>query len=196
MSEKECAPGWHYCADIQTAWQIAGMWPAGRPGLVVRVEASRDAIARGTKRRASQLTLRRLASPEEISAAVQTLSTIFGTLAAEMTAEQLAWYAALARPHATPHLVEAGLAAALEARELPWALKRFSTATLARDAWDAWDARDALLVYYTVRRGWGPRRADRLTIGLRDAYSNGLGLALPTGPNELGWALAEGEDNA
>lgn len=30
-----------------------------------------------------------------------------------------------------------------------------------------------------------------LTMGLRDAYLCGLGIAVPTGANELGWAMKE-----
>lgn len=32
---------------------------------------------------------------------------------------------------------------------------------------------------------------DYLTHGIRDAYANGLATALPTGENELGWAMVE-----
>jgi hypothetical protein len=28
-----------------------------------------------------------------------------------------------------------------------------------------------------------------LTVGIRDAYCNGLAIAIPTGPTELGWAI-------
>jgi hypothetical protein len=28
-----------------------------------------------------------------------------------------------------------------------------------------------------------------LTTGLRNAYANGLEMAVPTGPNELGWSM-------
>ena len=30
---------------------------------------------------------------------------------------------------------------------------------------------------------------DKLIIGLRDAYSNGLAISIPTGLKELGWAM-------
>jgi hypothetical protein len=62
----------------------------------------------------------------------------------------------------------------------------------ARDAWDAWDARDArdaLIVEYAALQGWTDHDPLLLTTGLRDAYWNGLALAVPTGPNELGWAM-------
>ena len=31
-----------------------------------------------------------------------------------------------------------------------------------------------------------------LTIGIRDAYAAGVELVIPTGRNELGWALTDG----
>ncbi len=65
-------------------------------------------------------------------------------------------------------------------------LKRFPDVRAARDAWDA---RDALTVGFAARQGWIKHPADLLTVGLRDAYAFGLGIALPTGPNELGWAM-------
>jgi hypothetical protein len=64
----------------------------------------------------------------------------------------------------------------------------------ARDAWSAraaWDARDALSVTYAALSGWTTDRPDLLTIGLRDAYRSGLEIALPTGTDELGWAMLD-----
>jgi len=58
-----------------------------------------------------------------------------------------------------------------------------------RDAWDAWDARDALMVHIAARRGWIAQRPDLPTVGLRDAYAAGLAVAIPTGPEELWWAM-------
>ena len=59
----------------------------------------------------------------------------------------------------------------------------------AGDAGAAWAAGDALRVYYTARMGWVSYAPGRLTVGLRDAYTHGLGLAIPTGIRELGWAM-------
>jgi hypothetical protein len=62
----------------------------------------------------------------------------------------------------------------------------------ARDAWDArdaWAAWDALTVSFAARSGWITHKHDLLSIGIRDAYRNGLAIAVPTGPNELGWAM-------
>jgi len=54
---------------------------------------------------------------------------------------------------------------------------------------DAWDARAALTVAYASRRGLVSQPADLLTVGLRDAYASGLGVALPVGDATLGWAM-------
>jgi hypothetical protein len=83
-----------------------------------------------------------------------------------------------------------------------WAARAAWDARAARAAWDAWDAWDAwaawdartawaaLAVYTTVSHGWlKGYKADQLTIGIRDAYQAGLGIALPTGPKELGYSL-------
>jgi len=62
----------------------------------------------------------------------------------------------------------------------------------ARAVWTVWaaeearDARDALTVWDASARGWIKRD---LTTGLRDAYKAGLGFAMPTGENELGWTM-------
>jgi len=63
----------------------------------------------------------------------------------------------------------------------------------ARDARGAWDAWGALTVFFAATMKWTKQRPDLLTIGLRDAYSNGLGIAIPTGPKELGWAMVDVE---
>jgi hypothetical protein len=72
-----------------------------------------------------------------------------------------------------------------------WVARVARDARDARDAWAAWDARDARTVFYASRMGWIERPADLLTAGIRDAYAAGLGIAIPTGPNELGWAMAD-----
>ena len=95
---------------------------------------------------------------------------------------RLAWRAALDRPSFNVELVESDLCAALSARGLDWMLQRFDN---ARDAWAA------LTVFYSSRRGWIKHDALLLTVGLRDAYSHGLGIAIPIAPNVLGWALDE-----
>jgi hypothetical protein len=42
---------------------------------------------------------------------------------------------------------------------------------------------------FTARSGWISHHHDLLTTGIRDAYQHGLGIAVPTGENELGWAM-------
>jgi hypothetical protein len=72
-----------------------------------------------------------------------------------------------------------------------WAARAAWDAWAARDAWDARAAWDALTVTYAAKQGWGDHKPSLLTAGLRDAYHCGLGIAIPTGPNELGWAMDE-----
>lgn len=122
---EDCAAGWNYVADIETGWRIAGMWPTGWPSRVLAVEASADAIERQNKRRASQLTLVREATREELRGAFQNFSAIFGAHADRMASEQAAWHLALGRPDDDAAEVEAHLALALSARQLPWTLRRY-----------------------------------------------------------------------
>mgnify|MGYP001603662916 CR=1 FL=1 len=73
-----------------------------------------------------------------------------------------------------------------------WETREAQEAWEARAAWEAWTARDArvaLTGYVAAKRGWTTQRPDLLTIGLRDAYEHGLGIALPTEPGVLGWAM-------
>jgi len=61
--------------------------------------------------------------------------------------------------------------------------------------WYAWgtrgggDARDALVVWYAGSRKLIDCDPMLLTTGLRDAYYHGLAIAIPTGPQELGWVM-------
>jgi hypothetical protein len=79
-----------------------------------------------------------------------------------------------------------------------WTVRDARAAQIAGDAWVAWAARSArdawaawtaLAVWYAAHRGWTARASNSLTVGLRDAYEYGLAVALPTGPQELGWAM-------
>jgi len=100
-------------------------------------------------------------------------------------------------------------ASAARAARTAWGAWDAMGARTAWGAWTAWDARSrgawdamgasaaraaslALLVHYAALRSCGDRRADTYTMGARDAYSAGLEVAIPVGPNELGWAMAEG----
>ena len=71
-----------------------------------------------------------------------------------------------------------------------WTALDARDARAARAALDARAARAALTVYFWAVNWWSRLRPDMLTTGLRDAYAAGLGIALPVGPNELGWAMS------
>jgi hypothetical protein len=200
-SEDECARGWNFTRTLEGAIKIAGLWHTGYPNSMVAVEPSADWIERGDKCRASSLTLLRAATAEEIRSAILKFSSAFAPHTKAMAEEQWLWYQALGRPNWDREQVMAELRLALETRGLSWVLKEFPTARAARDAWDArdaraawaardaWDARAALIVEFTAHSGWIGYRHDLLTVGIRDAYTNGLAVALPTGPNKLGWAM-------
>lgn len=179
QSDAECSYGWNFLGDIQTGFSIAGMWKDGRPRAVFAVEAN-DAIRRGDKWRAPQLTLTRRATDAEIQAALLEFSKPFGEHRATMANEQWLWWQALGRPQWDKARVESALKIALDARGLgAWTLDEKQDARAARAAraasrawdawtawtawdawaaWDAWDARDA-------RDAWDARAAwDALTL--------------------------------
>ena len=188
---RECSFGWNFCEAAEDALEIAGFWPDGWGVRLFRVEAT-DAITRGRKRRAASLSILEEASVED---GIRALSARwFGEHAEYMVGEQLAWHAALCRPDYDPKAALRGLRVALSERSLAWKPKRFSSCRDAWDAWDAWDARAAraaLTHAYAATRRWIHAPAALLTSGLREAYGAGLGIALPTGAQELGWAMAE-----
>ena len=173
--------GWHFVDSLAEGFRIAGLWPVGWPSVAVVVEPASDAIQRGTKWRASQLTITRAATVVEIDDAVHSLSMVFEPFTKEMAMEQLAWRAALARPLHDEAAVIIGLHEAVTSRKLDWKIQKYAT------AWDAWDA---LTVFFAAQQKWIKEMPEHLTIGIRDAYRNGLELAIPTGPNELGYVLA------
>ena len=234
-------PGWYFCERPETALGVDGLWPNGRPSLLLVISTAEEepVYPHGENCRAGCLTLDRLATEEEGGAAVRAFSEPFGGHADWMAEEQMRWRAAMARPSRDASLVEQGLRAALAARNLTWTIERFDSAQAAWDAWDAddandacdawavrdanaawaawaakapraawavrdaWDARHprdawasrdagaALMQTLGARRGWLGTPADLLTTGLRDAYTAGLGVAVPTGPNKLGYAMIE-----
>ena len=140
-SEAECGAGWNYCDDLAVAFKIGGFWPTGRPSVALVVEPAADALARGDKRRASGLTLLRLATAEEISVAIDRFSLIFGVHAQAMADEQRAWRLALDRPRRDAAAVERALVEALRARGLTsWSLKQYAGTWGAREAWGPWGA--------------------------------------------------------
>lgn len=118
-SQVECDAGWNYVEDMATGLSIAGFWPDGWPAVVVEIEPSKDAIARGNKRRASQLTIMRQLDDETIYGAIRALSVRwFGDIDMEMAEEQIAWFKALGRPYWNEKAVEEGLTLALKTRGL------------------------------------------------------------------------------
>lgn len=96
----------------------------------------------------------------------------------DQRASQDAWLGWLARRGEVPH----------DAHGASWA---------DGDIWDekdkraVHDARDALTYYIASSMNWVSRDPYFLTTGIRAAYSAGLALAVPIGPNELGWAMSD-----
>jgi len=224
----ECGAGWNACAKLSDALRIAGLWPDGRPSRVVLCEAPAASVVRAfDKVRAPTWTLSRELSEEEIADGVREFSVGFGEHADVMTAEQMAWRQALARPKRDRDAVIAGLRAALDARGLiDWELQEYPSSDCtpraardardawdardARDAWDAWNAWDAWAAWnarnawaawnarnawdalahrYAALKGWVDAPAEQYTVGIRDAYDHGLGIAVPVAPGVLGWAM-------
>jgi len=221
-SQKKCGAGWNACTNAHTALRIVGLWPNGHPSRLFRVETDSEVLQRGDKLRAEEWTL--VEEVCDFTPVIRELSKPLTPFIEEMTVEQLAWRAALARPHCDKTTVEKDLQVALDARGLTWKLRRFThtwdawDAWAAQDAWgaqaawaawaawaaqDAWDVRaawgaraawaawDALITFFAAKNDWITTHADLLTVGIRDAYLNGLAIAIPTGPNELGWVMKD-----
>jgi len=81
-----------------------------------------------------------------------------------------------------------------------WAIRATWDARAASDAWAAWaakdawavrDAWDALTLCFAALKGWVQYDPLLLTTGLRDAYAASLEMAIPTGPNELGYVMTK-----
>lgn len=210
LSAEECGSGWNYCAKATEALRISGLWPDGRPARLFEVQASDDAIERGENRRASALTLwRELAAAEIEALIVRMAKEAFGDFAAEMAKEQIDWRRALGANGHDEQAVEEGLRTALAARHLPWGLRQFPTAIdawVAATRWDrtlvwaprgsartakpALDASQALEAYHDALLERHGQAKDQFTVGLREAYWNGLAVVVQTGPREWGWAMA------
>lgn len=199
-SKETCAAGWNACKEGHIALKIGGLWPNGHPSRLFRVETDHPVIVREDKCRFSTGTL--VEEILDVRPHFLKMSEFFGDLAEEITEEQMAWRAALARPGNDPKEVEEELKKTLEIRGLKdWTLKQFPTARAARAAWadwadwaaradrDAWAARAALTVWYAAKRKWIKGPDNLLTAGLREAYMAGLEIAIPTGKTELGWAM-------
>ena len=208
-SDTECGAGWNFVDSIATGFRIAGMWPAGRPSIVALVEPGGDAIQRKNKWRSSTLRIRNLASESQIAIAIEEFSQVFKPFESDIAFEQLQWRYALGRPENKEAAVVEGLKKALAHRGLKWTVKRYEDARAAWDAWAAWDARDArdawaaraawaardawaaLSVFYASKKEWIKQPADLLTVGIRDAYQNGLEITVPTGEHKLGYVMAK-----
>ena len=201
---QECAPGWNFVDSIESGFKIVGMWPTGRPSAVLSVHPSRDKIQRGNKWRSSKLTIDRFAATDEINAAIERFSQVFKGCEKEMSREQILWREALGRPLRDINKVAESLEIALKKRGLDWKLKEYPAARAARAAraawaaWDAWAARDtwaaraardALTVNFASFNKWITHPVDLLTAGIRDAYLNGLEIALPTDKDTLGFSI-------
>ena len=213
ISGSDCGEGWNFVEDIQTGLPIVGLWPNGRPSRIFEVAALGAVVKRSNKIRTDRLMVLKETSDSKINKAIGIFSKKhFGTFAKEMTKEQIKWRLALSRPMLHEEKVEENLREVLDVRGLKdWKLKKDEAARDARDArdaraawdawaaraawdaraawaaWDAWDAWDALLVFYTSKNKWIKYEPDYLTRGIREAYMNGLEIAIPTGPKELGW---------
>lgn len=195
-SNNTCASGWNACKSIEDVFKIVGYWPNGRPTRVFEVKTKCEVFERENKVRAASWNIVREVSEDEVADAVRTMSTCFGEHAKTMVREQLTWRRALGRPKCNKNVVITGLHAALEARGLQnWELQEYSNARDARDAWDAraawvaWDAWDALTLQYAALNGWVQHDPMLLTTGIRDAYENGLEIAIPVGNKVLGWSM-------
>ena len=187
LSAKECGVGWNFCRSAATAFRIAGLWPNGRPSTLFAVTDAEHLVERADKCRAASISMRP-ATATECADAIWEHCQSFGTHQRAMADAVWAWGRALGRRDPQPSRIESDLTACLKARGLPWSLKRYPA---ARDAWDAWDARDAwaaLTWRFAALNGWVTGSPDKYD-GLRDAYLHGLAIALPTGPDELGYSL-------
>ena len=205
----ECSHGWNFVDDLAKGFEIVGMWPNGRPSCVTVIEPSKDAIQRGNKWRSSSGKLVRFATEVEIAQGIEQFSKVFKGFEPEMANEQIAWRYALGRPENNEAAVVENLEKALVHRGLKWTIKKYKTARAARaaraawDAWAAWAARTAwdagaagaaraaLTVFFSSKKEWTKDPADLLTLGLREAYANGLEIAVPVAKDTLGYAMAK-----
>jgi hypothetical protein len=151
-----CAPGWHFCAKPEDALRIGGLWPSGRPSVLLHVRGSRDTVERGVKLRCSRLTILGVLDEGEVERAVGRMSEPFGKHAVRMATSQMHWRYALSRPEQDNERVEYSLRTALKHRGLDnWALRHYPTAGAVRDArdWNAWNAWTAGAIWY-ARDAW------------------------------------------
>jgi hypothetical protein len=54
----------------------------------------------------------------------------------------------------------------------------------------AFDAKLGLMFSLAAREGWLEGAASELTVGIREAFENGLEIAIPVADRTLGWAMS------
>ena len=76
-SDADCGTGggWHFCREPETALVIAGLWPNGRPSVVVEIETVGAWVERQDKCRAEQLRFGRQLPEAEVEQLVAKLSS-------------------------------------------------------------------------------------------------------------------------
>lgn len=184
-SNVECGAGWNGCRTPEDALQLGGLWPDGQPSRLFCMETDKPVFERGNKLRSSTWDV--VNEITDVRPHVRNLTErcFPGSPHIDaITDEQMEWRLALSRPNKDEDAVIMGLQAAVSARGVDWILEKYSS------AWDAWAAWAALSVYCAGIHGWTTQRDPmRLTTGIRDAYHNGLWIAVPTGNKILGWAM-------
>jgi hypothetical protein len=154
--------GWSFQLELTSALRTSGLWPIGRPSVVVRVSVPvGQCYSHGETAYAPALLIERRATEEEVVSAIGDLSEMFNDYKHEMMNEQLAWRIALSRPTWDAATVASALREALCARSLgSWRLQRLASPALAWRAWAEWAAA-ASLEALTARDDWGFRYALR-----------------------------------
>ena len=218
---QECAPGWNFTSTTKAALEIGGMWPDGWPSHLVEVEPIGEIIERGNKRRASQIKLlRELDMWEAITSFSRCFSPYEKEMAEAQYQWWLAlgrpqWDVAQVESdlkktldiRALPWTLKRykDVRGAWDARDVrdvrdvrdaraAWDAKAVRDARAAwdaRDAWYTWSAQTALIYQFAALKKWVEAAPDKYTLGIRDAYHNGLAIALPIDSNTLGWAMVE-----
>ena len=182
--------------------------------LVLRRQASEAEIAEAVLRfsavfgpHAATMAAEQLAWCEALARPLRDDTTVEAGLREALSARGLAWAVKRYKTARAARDVWTARAAwdAWDASDVraAWAVWAVWDTRNARAVWAAWDIRDvravggakaawdALTVQYASLMGWVSVPRDLLTRGIRNAYRNGLDVALPTGPDELGYAMIE-----
>jgi hypothetical protein len=166
------SPGWSFHVRLSTTLRASGLWPLGRPSIIVKVcvPEGTNTISIGDFAFARRLRVIGVADESEVAASIEAISQVFEPHGAAMTAEQLAWRQAFARPSWDPDAVEMSLGHALAARGLDeWRLERMPSGPAAWEAWagfaaaardEAMAARDDFGVRdaFQAKDAWAARR--------------------------------------